>query len=192
VVAPTIISNMYASGGVHLFLNTNGSAHALALKNSNGLGMEIKVDVTRPSNFQGTAFFTQLIKRTLYYNTTSSFKSESTVTDWLDRANPYGAGFSFGASSNLLRATLTDVPAVTEGANPFLNTIEIQDDYKTFLRFVPTGDDNIPVTLERLDWGWHGKAVATNGWSLTISNAYGPTLILTTTAPAWKKVYTSQ
>ena len=48
------------------------------------------------------------------------------------------------------------------------------DDFHTYVRWQPDTPESIPVTVGRIDWGWHGRAESPD-WVLINSGDYGPT-----------------
>jgi len=85
---------------------------------------------------------------------------------------------------------LYDSPGLGEPALGFYSYAEAQDDFHDYVRFQPDG--GIPITIGRVDWGWHGKATKSGGmWSLVTATYYGPTLDSSDDAfPVWPYIYT--
>ena len=68
----------------------------------------------------------------------------------------------------------------------------INDHFKTYCRFRPSGADSIYVTLRRVDWDWHATVEYTgynpfdlSSWTITSSGIGGPTPMDTNEFPQW-------
>lgn len=201
VVRPTIDHMTSFCSGVNMFTNTDGSLNEIALFDMNrSNGMVVQVYLKRPDHFSGSAFITQLIKRQLNWNIPPGIPwSDSTSGNfWLDTEERYSLssmGFPLtenGHPANPVRpVTLLDAPGLGKPPLGFYNYAEAQDDFHDYVRFQPDGG-GIPVTIGRVDWGWHGKATKSGGvWSLVAATYYGPNLDSSDDSfPQWPYIYT--
>ena len=78
-----------------------------------------------------------------------------------------------------------------------VSRIKINDRFKTYLRYLPTGSESIWVTLRRIDWGWEADAVNTSdwyhhtipsSWTITFDRVTGPIPHDVTEFPFWPGV----
>lgn len=193
---PQVIDTTFTCSGVNIF--TDGSSlEEIALKGTDGAGMEFANHVQRPDQFPGIAWHAQLINRCIGYDTPVSSETNNTSGFWLDTVNPYKPETllplysSTGNPTTPVRdVVLPDAPGLVSGLFGFSSFAEVKDDFQTFLLWKPTGSGSIPVPLGRNDWGWHGRAEKSGGaWSLTISNWYGPTFTVGRNYPYWTNVY---
>ena len=201
LVKPTIDHMTSSCSGVNMFTNSDGSLNEIALLDMNRMnGMVVAVFVKRPDHFSGSAFITQLIKRQLNWNIPPlgiPWSDSTSGNFWLDTEEQYSLSLtSFpltenGHPANPLRpVNLYDSPGLGEPALGFYSYAEAQDDFHDYVRFQPDG--GIPITIGRVDWGWHGKATKSGGmWSLVTATYYGPTLDSSDDAfPVWPYIYT--
>ena len=72
----------------------------------------------------------------------------------------------------------------------------INDSFKTYIMFRPSGLGNVWVSLGRVDWNWFGNADLTgpnsfdvSSWSLTSSGVTGPHFSSTQEPPVWENIY---
>jgi hypothetical protein len=165
--------------GVNMFTNADGSLDQVALQYTNQQnGIEIAVFVKRPDHFSGTALITQLVNRNFHWNAIPWPLTGSDVTGgyWLDAEETFASiGCPLtenGHPINPVRQVhLNDGPLLGSPAFGFYNSADAQDDFHDYVRFQPDG--GIPITIGRIDWGWHGKATYSGGaWSLVISTNY--------------------
>ena len=195
VVAPTILSNVWQCGGIHYYFSTNGFLDELALRNEAGLGFGITFYLRRPVGHSGTAWYTQLIKRNLFYTTPLISITETTDEEfWLDTEIIYNDNTTLIPSDtdNPRSVYLPDSPGVIVGTLPFLDTVDLRDDFRTSLMYLHSTSNSIPVPLALAEWGWHGKVVLSNNWQLVTSNWYAPTITMPYhTHPQWSRVYIS-
>jgi hypothetical protein len=156
------------------------------------------IDVRRPDNFFGTAWHTQLIKRDGSYKVTifGTQTISTGGTNKLDTEVKYGESHNlvqlFGPPNAQTRTVLfPDAPDLIPDHLAIVDFAEMKDDFHTYLRFQAENSNSIPVTLGRVDWGWHGRGVFTNGaWSLVISTNYGPNFDFNDHSdPYWQQVY---
>jgi hypothetical protein len=199
LVKPTIDHITSSCSGVNMFTNSDGSLNEIALIDTNhGNGMQITVYVKRPDDFSGLASITQLIKRQLNWNTPPLGISSSDSTSgnfWLDTQETYSSIYfpltENGNPTNPVRPVyLADSPGLGESFLGFYNYAEAQDDFHDYVRFQPDG--GIPITIGRVDWGWHGKAIKNGSlWSLVTATYYGATLDSADDSfPIWPYTYT--
>jgi hypothetical protein len=195
-VRPRIEDIVSNRSPVNMFLNGDGSLHEIALFDGVGLGIEWTVTLRRPDQFSGSAWYTQLIRRTQSYNTyplgMPGIPNQTDGSFWLDTSDPYRGVVGFPISGATARPVyLGDNPGLIEGLFGFYDRAENQDDFRTYLRWQPDTPGSIPVTVGRIDRGWHGKAEKISGvWTLTVRTAYGPNLDgAEENFPDWTRVY---
>jgi hypothetical protein len=78
---------------------------------------------------------------------------------------------------------------------PLSESIEAIDaeGQQTWLMFQPSDTNSIWAPLVQVDWNWSGDAVLTNGtWTLVSYSNPDPTVINSTTPPAWTSNWQSQ
>ena len=179
LVKPAIVNMTNLCSGVNMFTNEDGSLSEIALQYTNGNnGIEIWVYVKRPDYFSGLALITQLVNRQFHWNANPLGLPGSDVTGsyYLDAAEAFASIYlpvtENGNSANPVRPIyLSDGPLLGSPMFGFYNSADAQDDFHDYVRFQPDG--GIPVTIGRIDWGWHGKATKSSGaWSLTTSTSY--------------------
>jgi len=196
---PQIEFSRYGPYEVHLGHYFGLPAICLGDDNEKG-AMGFRAVVTSRVEFQGRVKATQLVNRwwsrlvlgqiTQTGGTGGSF--------WLD-ADPYpdtlvdviqmpGSTHPPAAAS-----TLSDRPCLTIQNSSLAS---INDQFKTYYMFRPYGDDNIWVTLGRVEWNWFGNALLTgidswsiDSWTLTSSGVTGPDFAKTTEFPYWEEAY---
>ena len=159
---------------------------ALGLGNhSTGDGyMHFKATV-QSTDFGGNLNWTQLANR----NVTGYSSWGTDGQYWLDNQpfyNTYGiGGTNVDVALNPPRITtatveLQDGPSIAD-----LSNVTITDNFKSYLRFKPTGDA-IWVTLGIVNWGW--SATTGNAGVLQSTNVVPPTYTDSTDFPEWPNV----
>jgi hypothetical protein len=178
IVKPTIDHVTNACSGVNMFTNSD-SLDKVALQYTNGdNGIEMYVYVKRPDHLSGTALITQLVNRNFHWNNNIPLLPTTDVTGgyWLDAQETFAStGCPLTENGNPVNPVrliyLNDGPLLGAPLGGFYNSADAQDDFHDYLRFQPDG--GIPITIGRIDWGWHGKATYSGGaWSLVISTNY--------------------
>jgi hypothetical protein len=201
-VKPTIDHVTNSCSGVNMFTYADGSINKVALQYTNGgNGLEMLVYVKRPDRFSGTALITQIVNRNFHWNANPLGLPGSDVTGgyWLDAEDPFGNSSihlaltaNNGNPANPVQPIyLHDGPELPSSWPYFYNVADAQDDFHDYVRFRPDGSDSIPITIGRIDWGWHGKATKSGGaWSLVISTNYiNQPDTSDDSVPTWTDVY---
>jgi len=184
--------------GVNMF-TINGELNKVALQYTNGdNGIEMWIYVKRPDNFSGKASITQLVNRQFHWNANILGipvpGSDVTGGYWLDAEDPYRATYipltAGGHPANPIAPIyLDDGPELGAPYTGFYDYADAQDDFHDYVRFQPDG--GIPITIGRIDWGWHGRATYSgSAWSLVISTNYiNPLDTSDDSFPVWMNVY---
>lgn len=144
------------------------------------------------SDFSGQANWTQLINGFKNRDETYPLGSYSWSTDgqyWLD-GSKWGFANEFYLNNSI---TVNHSPLYTEplifGDGPGwpvgLTVCTINDQFKTFVRFRPSGTDSIWVTLGRVDWSWSATAALGGQWGITSQYVPTPQLHDDTDFPFW-------
>ncbi len=152
------------------------------------------------SDFQGTIRWTQLINQYRHRDEypTGSWTKTSGGQFWADGGEFYAPDV---LSTELAPGVANQLTFADGPGNPVgISLTESHDIFKTYLRFKPTGDDSIWVTLGRVDWSWEATAINLLGypyhnipesWSITDTNILGPDFFDDTTFPFWLDKTTS-
>jgi hypothetical protein len=61
--------------------------------------------------------------------------------------------------------------------------------WQDYVRFTPTGDGSIPITLGRIDWAWSAVALENPSWNMTTNHVDVPTLHADDSFPVWTQGY---
>ena len=78
--------------------------------------------------------------------------------------------------------SIVQVTAENQGL-PLVARADLQD----YVRFTPSGDGSIPITLGRIDWDWAATATATPHWHITSDGVNGPAQYTDDNFPTWTK-----
>jgi hypothetical protein len=198
IFRPTI-SNFTPVSGTQIMLDTNSIPNIyLGLGDSSGGGMGWTLMVNLNTNFSASIFYDQLIDREWSWDRSVWYghvpKSNSTGESfWLDNGSPYGAATVIQNSNSpkphsQLTLVFGDGPSLEDTLYSFA---DLPDTFKTYLRFQPIG--GIPITIGRVDWGWHGRtdgSYSTSIWTLTTHSVTGPTLYAGDDSfPVWPETY---
>jgi hypothetical protein len=194
VFTPDIQFTSPSNAAVHLAhissLGVSYPAIQLGDDNENG-AMAFTAVITTKNEFEGQAEATQLVNRWW-----------SRI--WLGQVTASGGtGGNFDLDADPYPLSLVDLIHIPGDSHPpsspsfvgdrpgiatvtALNTssaTSINDQFKTYYRFRPNGNDNIWVTLGKVNWNWFGNATLIPGgneydinyWTLTSSGVTGPT-----------------
>ena len=175
-------------------LETRTDPFTIVVGYQSGRGaMQFWADVD--SKFPGEAIATQLIDRwwsAIVNNPPKTVTGGTGGNFDLDKSEIYfdshvvlslGSNGFYGG-----RSVVFDQPALGLLA---AQSASINDIFKTYFRFRPSGDYNIYVTLGRVDWNWFGNAVETGAytWELTSGGVTGPTFAPSQEFPFWNAIY---
>ena len=193
---PSIAFTPVGQAAVHV--RRSGLAPVLGIgKSDESDSMTFSVNINSIPQFEGQAIITQLIQR-------QASIDEIPIPHSLGG----GTGGRFDLDNNEIykQTSLTNKPANPDsnllGTLNFFDVpgIGIQlaswascsDHFKTYIRFKPSGDDNIFVTLGRVTWNWSANVLYTgidptdlNSWTIQSPTVGGPDFTTTDEFPVW-------
>ena len=150
--------------------------------------------VRPPDNFSGYAKYVQLVKRNTIWNAVALGICVGKPPDTtgghflLDNSNPYpDPGTPTRLTWNNYSSYVNHSDSPGYGTN-LCDSIFVDDHFETYLQFQPDG--GIPVTIDRIDWGWSGNAIESNhSWSWSFPTS-GPTENRNDDSfPVWSQIY---
>lgn len=155
--------------------------------------MQWDVNINLSTNFGGTVFYTQLINRNWFWDQGPTIpRSKRTSGYALDNVeiSPLGTHLKTPDLNRLpdqLPTTFGDGPALADYLSSYA---DLSDSFQAYLRFQPVG--GIPVTIARVDWGWHGVIEGTRIglssdkiWTLTTRDVTPSTCTNDDSFPLW-------
>jgi hypothetical protein len=83
-------------------------------------------------------------------------------------------------------AIFTDHPAHQLG----YSYVTIDDKFRDYVRFRPTGTDSIWITIGRVDWSWVASANSANNWT-PIATIVQPAIVSDDSFPFWSALVPS-
>ena len=193
------ITSLVPSTNVAIFLETNDAPNIyLGVGDSLGVvgSMQWNLFVDVYTTFTGKGFYAQLVNQRYswdepYLFTSLNHNDTTSGGYWLDNNYPYKFAGPYPVVGKVTNMNwiFGDGPGIT---GPLYSFADCSNAFMTYVCFQPNG--GIPITIGRVDWGWHGKTVLSNGlWSLTVSNIIAPTLNATDNSfPQWQQVYNNR
>jgi hypothetical protein len=188
IVKPSIVGYGPLTNAIQASFHTN-----------NGVSTECNLicytQVQPPQPFSGTLTYVQLVNRYATYSAPDpvlgicwSKSPDSTGgAYWLDNNCPYPDD----PPSQSVSWNQSSAPFFYHKDSPdyegFCNSISVNDKFQAYLQFQPSA--GIPVTIQRIDWGWTCNATECSGiWTWNLSTN-GPTWNNDDSFPVWPDVY---
>ena len=196
------ITSFVPTNNIHVVLTNNIPNVFLGLGDINGNGaMDWDLTVSLNTSFIGQLSYVQLIDRYWTWDTpppllwTPITHASITGTYWLDNNVPYAIpgtidmGTYYTPPSQIMMH-FTDGPQLDE---TFYSFADFTDRFKTYVRFQPDTPGSIPVTIGRVDWGWHGRGtLAGSAWFLQVQSITQPILNTNDNSfPIWQHTFTN-
>jgi hypothetical protein len=155
---------------------------------SNPLRREMSFSMYVCASYPGTAIITQLIKG---YRWNDYAASTTKGQWWLDASESYSdpdeGGSPYINPPTCAYLNFADAPHYfCAGSHT-----HVSDKFKAYVRYKPDGEDNIYVTVGRIDWGWSADTYRIQGvWSDPTYTVTEPSLDnITTDPPLWNGTY---
>jgi len=144
-------------------------------------GITFSRSITIPSGFSGTTQWVQLVSSTLRRR-----KLNNGVWQRLQGTGVLDTTYPYSANSSTVDSP--DTPLTSDYVEK-----TVQDSFKMWLMFMPSGSGSIWVPLRSVNWSWSGSASRSGTvWTLTSSsNTINPSDADSTTHPTWTSNVTS-
>jgi hypothetical protein len=182
---PTV-SGFKTSPPYYAALVPNSSPNELQLGDNSGAGqMQYGLHVNSIAPFGGDANIVQLVNasRSVADTTHGGGQQQTTGGEfWLDNSDPYfSSGIAIFPPSYSNYVLFMDQPGYglnyIFGAYP-VNLCAINDSFKDYIIFKPSGNNSIYITLGRVVWSWSANtSKSTSGWSIPTYQVNGPTAL---------------
>jgi len=195
---PSILGHGQVSQGA-VELNTNGLPTVkLGMLAAGADFIHWSTDVGLDTSFSANLFHVQLVDWESMYDIGLYCISKYTGTSglyWLDNSDPYSDGL-WPVNPDGGKNYVT-VKGISFGDGPdisgnFCSFAQLTPSFKSYLCFQPTSAGSIPITLERVEWGEHGRTDLTSGiWIMTTSNITGPSFSDDDSFPFWEQVFSN-
>jgi len=172
----------FPDGGTELHYGTNGTP-----------GIEWTLTCTAPADGGGEIAGTQLTEgeRTRTSNAGAEQVHSTNGTWQLDTTVPYSAAVPIAAEAEATW-TSSDTPGTPLSAGYREKTVD--ESFRIYFMYKPSGADSIWVTLMRLDWAWTGETTrdgapdsVDNNWNepTGVTNTENPSGASSTELPTW-------
>jgi len=193
VLAPTGVAMTSATGAVAVGNpGFPGSGLEFHYGTNATPGIEWTLTCTAPAGGAGEIAGTQLVSgdRTRTLTAGGTVETRSSGGAWqLDNTVPYDTAVAIAAGASATW-TSSDSPGTPLTATWTRKTVD--QDFRIYFMYKPSGADSIWVTLMRLGWDWAGQtartgAAAANTWGAPtgVSNARNPSGAASTELPTW-------
>ncbi len=155
------ITSLVPSTNVAIFLETNDAPNIyLGVGDSLGVvgSMQWNLFVDVYTTFTGKGFYAQLVNQRYswdepYLFTSLNHNDTTSGGYWLDNNYPYKFAGPYPVVGKVTNMNwiFGDGPGIT---GPLYSFADCSNAFMTYVCFQPNG--GIPITIGRVDWGWHG------------------------------------